>query len=62
MNEFVKRVLDAHGGLARFRQFNTVQVDVVERFLRQQFFRLQPPKTAGREEFGRDRLGQDGES
>jgi len=29
MNEFVKRVLDAHGGLARFRQFNTVQVDVV---------------------------------
>jgi anhydro-N-acetylmuramic acid kinase len=28
--------------------------DVVEKFLRHSFFRLQPPKTAGREEFGRE--------
>lgn len=29
MNEFVKAVLAAHGGLERFRQFNTVSVEVV---------------------------------
>jgi anhydro-N-acetylmuramic acid kinase len=31
-----------------------VQEDVVERFLRGSFFRQRPPKTAGREEFGRE--------
>ena len=42
---------DRDGGLAAS---GTVQVEVVERFLRRKFFRKQPPKTAGREEFGRE--------
>jgi hypothetical protein len=29
MSELVKGVLDAHGGLKRYRQFNTVNVDIV---------------------------------
>jgi len=32
--------------------------DVVEKFLRRGFFRLKPPKTAGREEFGREFVKQ----
>ena len=32
--------------------------DVVEKFLRRRFFRLPPPKTAGREEFGREFVQQ----
>jgi anhydro-N-acetylmuramic acid kinase len=31
-----------------------VREDVVEKFLRGKFFRQRPPKTAGREEFGRE--------
>ena len=42
---------DRDGGLAAS---GTVQVEVVERFLRREFFQKQPPKTAGREEFGRE--------
>lgn len=35
-----------------------VREDVVERFLRGKFFRQRPPKTAGREEFGREFAGE----
>ena len=35
-----------------------VQEDVVEKFLRGKFFRQPPPKTAGREEFGREFAGE----
>lgn len=42
---------DRDGRIAARGQVNE---RVVERFLRHEFFRLRPPKTAGREEFGRE--------
>ena len=54
MQELFRRSYDSEGEVAALGQ---VQEDVIERSMRLPFFRQLPPRTAGREEFGREYVG-----
>ena len=54
MERFYKRPFDKDGEIAAS---GTPDLEVARAILRQAFFRRKPPKTAGREEFGREFVG-----